>query len=409
MSTGIRLKLALSLIAIVLLQGCEPSKAETPAGPPAPDVSVAEVVARNVTQWDEFNGRVAAVETVSIRPRVSGRVDEVSYTEGQEVEKGQVLFVIDPRPFQAALKLAEAELARASTQAKLAKTEMARVSKLLEAKMISQEDYDKRAAAAQQGDAQIQAAAAAVEIARLNLEFTEVRSPINGRAGQALVTAGNLVNAEISPTLLTTVISLSPVYVYFEGDEQTYLRYVEMARNGERPSSRDVQNPVRVGLANEVGFPHEGYMDFVDNQLDPETGTIRARAVLDNQQRIFTPGLFARVQLLGSGSKAVLLVDDKAILTDQDRKYVYLLGPENRAVRRDVETGRLAEGLRVITSGLSAGDQVIVHGVQKIFYPGMVVNPQQVKMGNLPGNLTPAVALSVEQAPGSAHGGTSGS
>jgi multidrug efflux system membrane fusion protein len=221
-------------------------------------------------------------------------------------------------------------------------------------------------------------------VARLNLEFTRVTSPIDGRAGLALVTPGNLVTTQPNATLLTPVVTLDPVYVYFEGDEQTYLRYAEMARTGEHPSARERPIPVRVGLANENGFPHDGYMDFVDNQLNPQTGTIRARAVLENSKRVFTPGLFARVQLLGGPATDTLLVDDKAILTDQDRKYVYVLNADNQAMRRDVKLGRLVDGMRVITSGLEAEDVVIVHGIQKIFYPGMTVIPQPISMGDMP-------------------------
>ena len=383
----------LPLAAALMLSGCELSSAGPEQGPPPPQVSVAQVVSRDVVEWDEFNGRVEASESVEIRPRVSGYIDAVKYVEGQEVTKGEVLFVIDQRPYQAELERTEAELAQARTQAELARTELARARKLVDARMISQEAYDQRSAAAEQGAASIRAAAAEADVARLNLEFTEVRSPIDGRAGQALVTPGNLVTAQQNATLLTTVVSLNPVYVYFEGDEQTYLRYVEMARSGERPSSRDARNPVRIGLANEQGYPHEGYMDFVDNQLDPETGTIRARAVLDNSDRAFTPGLFARVQLLGRGKHPVLLVDDKAFLTDQDRKYVYVLGPDNQALRRDVKLGRLVDGLRIVIEGLTAEDQVIVHGVQKIFYPGMVVDPQPIAMGDMPDDSIRAVAL----------------
>jgi membrane fusion protein, multidrug efflux system len=221
----------------------------------------------------------------------------------------------------------------------------------------------------------VNAAEAAVETARLNLEFTQVRSPIAGRAGRALVTEGNLI--EPGATVLTTVVSLHPVYVYFDGDEQVYLRSADLARRG-------ADNKVFVGLSNEQGYPHEGVLDFVDNQVDPRTGTIRSRAVLDNRDGAFTPGLFARVRLQGSASHAALLVDDKAVLTDQDRKYVYVLGAGNKAERRDITLGRIVDGLRVVASGLEPGDQVIVHGVQKVFFPGMPVAPQMIAMGDAP-------------------------
>jgi multidrug efflux system membrane fusion protein len=338
-----------------------------------------------VTQWDEFTGHIEAVETVQIQPRVAGYIESVNFGEGKKVKKGDVLFVIDQRPFKAELARAEAELARVHARSQLANAQAARARKLLETRAISEDEYDERIATAAQAKADIRAAEAAIDVAKLNLEYTQVRSPIDGRASRALVTGGNLVSGgEMVPnaTLLTTVVSLDPVYVYFEGDEQTHLRYGEMARRGERPSSREVANPVFVGLANEEGFPHEGRMDFVDNQIDPATGTIRARAVLDNKDRVFTPGLYARVKLLGSGRFPAVLVDDKAILTDQDRKYVYVLGPDNTAQRRDVKLGRMVEGLRIITGGVAAGDQVIVHGVQKIFFPGMTVAPQVIRMGD---------------------------
>lgn len=219
----------------------------------------------------------------------------------------------------------------------------------------------------------MRAAEAAAETARLELEFTEVRSPIAGRAGRALVTEGNLVAA--GNALLTTVVSLDPVYVYFEGDEQTYLRSADLTRRGAR-------NTVRVGLSHETGYPHEGRLDFVDNQVNPQTGTIRSRAVIANGDRAFTPGLFARVQLQGSATQPALLIDDKAVLTDQDRKFVYVLGPDNKALRRDVTLGRMVEGLRVVAAGLAPGDQVIVHGVQKVFFPGMAVQPTEIAMGD---------------------------
>jgi multidrug efflux system membrane fusion protein len=376
--------LLLLIPAAALLAACGHGQPPQQAGgPPPPMVSVAKAELRKVAQWDEFTGRIEAPDTVEIRPRVTGFIEQVRFREGSEVKKGDVLFVIDQRPYKSALARAEAELAQARAQAVLAKGEAARAEKLLETHVLSQEAHDQRIAAQTQADAAVQAAEAAAQTARLNMEFTEVRSPINGRAGQALVTVGNLVQTDPSPSTLTTVVSLDPMYVYFEGDEQTYLRYGEMARRGER-AMHGQRVPVMVGLSNEDGFPHQGYMDFMDNQLDPATGTIRARAVLDNKDRIFTPGLFARVQLLGSDNVPAVLVDDRAILTDQDRKYVYVLGPNNVALRRDIKIGRSAEGLRIVTAGLTPDDQVIVHGVQKIFFPGMPVQPQTIHMGDPP-------------------------
>ncbi len=368
--TGTRFPLSNLLLgaAIAIVVSACSSEAAAPHGaPPPPEVSVAQVLQRDVTQWNDVTGRVAAVETVELRPRVSGYIERVAYREGDEVRKGQLLFVIDPRPYRAALAQAEANLERARSEARLARSQDARAQALVDAKAISREEFDTRKAATAQGDAAVRAAEAAVASARLDLQFTEVRSPIDGRAGRALVTTGNLAQAD--GTLLTTVVSLDPVHVYFETDEQAFLR------DGAAAQSR-----VRVGLADESGHPHAGIVDFVDNQVDPATGTIRARAVLANPDRRFTPGLFARVQLEGGARARALLIDDKAVLTDQDRKYVYVLGKGNQAMRKDVVLGRSVDGLRVVESGLAAQDTVIVNGVQKVFFPGMPVVPKKVAM-----------------------------
>ena len=341
----------------------------------APEVGVAQVLVRSVRHWDEFTGRVAAVESVELRPRVSGYVERVAYAEGQEVAKGDLLFVIDQRPYRAALARAEADLARARSEAQLAQSQDERARTLIAMKAISREEADSRHAAFAQRTAAVHAAEAAVATARLDLQFTEVRAPIAGRTGRALITQGNLARADT--TLLTTLVSMDPVYVDFEGDEQSYLRYNELARKGERAATR---NPVRVGLANESGYPHAGTVDFIDNRVDPNTGTIRARAVLPNPERLFTPGLFARVQLEGSAEFDALLIDDKAVLTDQDRKYVYVLGPDNKALRKDIVPGRMVDGLRVVSAGLAPQDTVIVQGLQKVFFPGMPVQPKTFAM-----------------------------
>lgn len=375
------LTLGAAVVLALAIAGCgsQAAPGEAAGMPPPPEVSVATVLTKNVRQWDEFTGRVAAVETVELRPRVSGYVQRVAYEEGQEVRKGDLLFVVDPRPYRAALDRANAELDRARSEARLAKAQDDRAQTLIEAKAISREEFESRRAASAGSNAAVRAAEAAVAAARLDLQFTQVRSPIDGRAGRALVTKGNLAQADA--TLLTTVVSQDPVHVYFESDEQSFLRYGALARNGERAETR---NRVRVGLANENGHPHEGIVDFMDNQVDPRTGTVRARAVLRNPDRMFTPGLFARVQLEGSGDFRAMLVDDKAVLTDQDRKYVYVLGPKNAAMRKDVVLGRRIDGLRVVESGLQPTDKVIVSGVQKVFFPGMPVAPKQVAMEPAP-------------------------
>lgn len=374
------------LLAAALAVACSSNASPGDGAPPAPEVSVAEVVARPVQQWDDFTGRLSAVETVDLRPRVSGYVHRVAYEEGQVVGKGDLLFEIDPRPYRAALDRAQAELERARSEAKLASAQNVRAQALVEARAISREEFETRNAATAQGNASVRAAEAAVAAARLDLQFTQVRSPIDGRAGRAMVTVGNLAQADA--TLLTTVVSHDPVHVYFEADEQTWLRYSRAARDGERAGT---DSAVRVGLAGEDGYPHAGTVDFVDNRVDPATGTIRARAVLRNPDGLFTPGLFARVQLEGGDRFDALLVDDKAVLTDQDRKYVYVLGEGDTAQRRDVVLGRVVDGLRVVQSGLAPGDRVIVNGLQKVFMPGMPVAAKQVAM-EAPKDATESVA-----------------
>ena len=363
------------LLAAAIAAACSSNASPGDGAPPPPEVSVAGVVERTVRQWDDFTGRVSAVETVELRPRVSGYVQRVAFEEGQLLRKGDLLFEIDPRPYQAALARAEAELARARSEARLAGAQHERAKALVEARAISREEFETRNAASAQGDAAVRAAQAAVAAARLDLQFTRVVSPIDGRAGRAMVTVGNLAQADA--TVLTTVVSQDPVHVYFEADEQTWLRYSRGSSEDQRVGS---DRAVRVGLAGEDGWPHAGTLDFIDNRVDPATGTIRARAVLRNPEGLFTPGLFARVQLEGGAESEALLVDDKAVLTDQDRKYVYVLGEDNTAQRRDVELGRMAEGLRVVRSGLSPEDRVIVSGVQKVFMPGMPVAPTEVAM-----------------------------
>ncbi|WP_349999295.1 efflux RND transporter periplasmic adaptor subunit [Stenotrophomonas lacuserhaii] len=369
-----------SALALAILAACSGGHAEEAGAPPAPEVSAAPVLVKQVSQWDEFSGRVEAVENVDLRPRVSGYIDKVNYIEGQEVKKGDVLFTIDARSYQAEYDRARAEVARARTQSTLARGESERAKRLSEQQAISTETWEQRRAASDQAGAQLQAAQAALDAAALNLEFTRVRAPINGRAGRAMVTAGNLVSAGDAASVLTTLVSLDKVHVYFDADEATFLRYAQMARKGERPSERDESLPVRIGLSGEQGFPHEGKVDFLDNQVTRSTGTIRVRALLDNADRQFTPGLFARVQLLGSGQFQAMLIDDRAVLTDQDRKYVYVVDKNGKAQRRDIALGRSAEGLRIVENGLAAGDKVIVDGVQKVFMPGMPVQAKPVAM-----------------------------
>ncbi|VXB07995.1 Acriflavin resistance protein AcrA [Luteimonas sp. 9C] len=367
-ATGLAVAVALAVA------GCD-TQAQDQTQPPPPEVGVAAVLSEQVQDWNDATGRIAAVESVELRPRVSGYVQRVAYAEGDEVAKGDLLFVIDPRPYRAALQRAEAELARARADAQLATTRHTRAQQLIDASAISRDDFEARSAGRAEAEAAVRGAQAAVDTARLDLAFTEVRAPVAGRAGRAMLTTGNLAQADAS--LLTTVVSQDPVHVYFETDERTYLRHQAMSREGTR---KNADNAVRVGLADETGYPHAGTVDFLDNQIDPATGTVRARAVLPNPDRRFTPGLFARVQLEGAAARPAILIDDKAVITDQDRKFVYVVGEDNTAQRRDIVPGRIVEGLRVVESGLAAGDHVIVNGVQKVFMPGMPVAPKAVAM-----------------------------
>lgn len=367
------------LAALVGLSGCK-SEATTAQQAPAPQVSVAAALERDVTEWDEFTGRLEAVESVEVRPRVTGYIESVSFTEGSTVKKGDLLFVIDPRPYRAELSKAEAELARAVARSELAVADEGRSAKLLDIKAVSREEYDSRINASREAKADVAAARAAVDAAKLNLEFTRITAPISGRVSKAVVTSGNLVTGgSNAATLLTTVVSLDPMYVTFEGDEQIYLKYNELSRRGERSSSRDAANPVLMGLANESGYPHHGAMVFVDNQVDPRTGTIRARASFENKDGFLTPGLFARVKLLGHNSYRAVLVDDRAIGTDQSQKFVYVIDAQNKVTYRPVTVGRLNDGLRIVQQGLQPGETVVVNGLQRV-RPGVVVAPERVAM-----------------------------
>jgi RND family efflux transporter MFP subunit len=376
------LLIAAAAISLSLsLSACGPTEtasAAANAAPPAPQVSVAKVLTKEITEYDEFTGRFEAVERVEIRPRVSGYISSVNFVQGHEVKKGDVLFVIDPRPYQADYKKAKADLARARTQLTLAKSERERAVKLLEVHAISREEFDSRASGTEQAEANVAAAEAAVDMAALNLTFTEVRSPISGLVSRAAITTGNLVAS--GQTLLTTVVSMSPIYVEFEGDEQAYLKYNEMARKGERESSRTAANAVYVGLADENGYPHEGKMVFLDNELHPETGTIRARAELDNSDRRYTPGMFARIKLAGTGKYSALLINDSAVGTDQSVKFVLVVNAKNQAEYRQVKLGPLVDGLRVVREGLKPGETIVVNGLQRV-QPGSPINPQLVAMG----------------------------
>jgi RND family efflux transporter MFP subunit len=366
------------ILILALTSGCSP---QAKPGPPPPEVATAKVLSKRITEWDEFTGRFEAVDSVQVRPRASGYMEQVLFREGQSVRKDDVLFIIDRRPYQADYDRARAGLALAQSQLELARLEAERVQKLKDSGAVSREEYDERLSLLNQQEASVTAARATLDTAALLLSFTKVLAPVDGRVGRAEVTRGNLVaGGNEGGTLLTTIVSVDPIYVYFEGDENVYLRYQAMARSHERSSSREVRNPVRVGLADEQGFPHKGYMDFVDNQLNVATGTIRARAVLENKEGRFTPGLFARVQLLGSAEYDAILIEDRAVGTDQSQNFVLVLGADNKLEYRAVQLGRTFEGLRIVRKGLGGDEVIVTSGLQRV-RPGMQVTPKMTTMG----------------------------
>jgi RND family efflux transporter MFP subunit len=373
------LLLAAASAAALLVSACARNEAAQRQAAPPPQVTVAASISRKVTEFDEFTGRFEAVERVEVRPRVSGYISSVNFTDGNEVRKGDVLFVIDPRPYAAERDKARAQLAQARSQLALAKSERERATKLLGQHAISQEEFDTRTAGNEQAQASVAGAQAALDAADLNLEFTRVTAPIAGRISRALVTSGNYVAS--GQTLLTTLVSLDPIYVTFDGDEQAYLRYNKLAGASVHTASREAaRNPVVVGLANESGYPHQGALVFLDNALDPATGTIHSRALLDNHERLFTPGLFARIRLLDSAQRDAVLVNDSAIGTDQTVRYVLVVGAGDKVEYRPVQLGPVIDGLRVVQSGLTAGETVVVNGLQRV-RPGAQVQPHHVAMG----------------------------
>jgi RND family efflux transporter MFP subunit len=369
-----------ALLMTVLLTGCG-GKSDPVPKPPPPTVTVARPLVKQVTDWDEYTGRLAAVDSVKVRARVSGYLKSVHFKDGAFVSKGDLLFVIDPRPYQAALDRAKARADQAKAQLELARDERARAERLFESNAVSQQEFQARVQAEREAAARLEAAQAAVHAARLNLGFTHVRAPISGRISREFVTDGNLISGgTANSTLLTTIVSLDPIYVYFTADERSVLRYMRLARRGIRPSSRDFRNPVRLQLADEKDFPHKGYMDFVDNQIDEATGTMMGRAVIPNPNYLLVPGLFARVKLRGEGPYKALLVPDEAIGTDQVQKFVYVLGKNNIIARRQVQLGEVIGGLRVIRAGLSADDEVVIKGIQRV-QAGSPVTPERASLG----------------------------
>jgi RND family efflux transporter MFP subunit len=368
--------IALAVLAMgTMLTGCGKPPAKTA---PPPVVSVVQPVTRDIIEWDEYIGRLEAPETVEIRARVSGYLDKVHFKEGKEVKKGDLLFTIDKRPYQADYDRAEAEHQRAESQADLAKSDAERAKNLIATKAISVEDFDTKTKTYTSALAAVKSAKAAMDSARLNLEFTEIHAPIEGRISSALVTEGNLVSGGVSgagASLLTTLVSLDPLYCYGSADERAILKYIQLSKEGKRTSARDQEIPAEMGLADETGFPHKGRMDFVDNRVDPNTGTLRARGVFPNADHSLSPGFFARLRIPGSGKYAALLIPDRALGSDQSQKFVYVVNAEKKVEFRPVKIGPIIDGLRVVKEGLKPGEQIIVEGLLRV-RPGVTVDPK---------------------------------
>lgn len=379
----------LLLFAILALSACKGEKeadhAAAPGASGGPPVSVAEVIQRQIVESESFSGRLEAVESVEVRARVTGYIQAVKFKQGEPIRKGDVLLQIDPRPFQATLATADAALAAARARAELARSELARTEMLVRDNAASRQELDQRSAALRDTEAAVRAAQAQVERARLDLGFTRVTAPITGRVGRIEVTTGNLVQGDApgSP-LLTTIVSVSPIYASFEIDEAIFLKY-----GLNKPGAR---LPVGVGLSNEEGFPHKATLSFVDNQVDVRTGTVRARAIVPNSNGALTPGLYARVSLSDEKqARQAILITDRAVGTDQSKKFVLVVGADNKAMYREVKLGPRVNGLRVVESGLAAGEKVVVNGLHRA-QPGSTVAPEVVPMESPNGSQPAATA-----------------
>jgi multidrug efflux system membrane fusion protein len=365
---------ALVIAVPILLSACSRADAQSSNAPPPPKVTAAEVVTRDVTEWDEFTGRLEPVHSVAIRPRVSGFVAAVRFDEGAIVHKGDLLFEIDARPFQTEVDRLRAELMSVEATVRRAQNDLERAQRLSSDKAMSPEEIDRRAAFAEESKAQVKAVAAALRAAELNLEFTRVTSPIDGRVGRAIVTAGNLVSSGPGEaTLLTTVVSIDPIYASFDADEQTFQRYVTLAHEGKRANARDMGLPIHMALPSDDGYPREGTLNFLDNQINAGTGTIRGRAIFRNRDVSLTPGSFVRLRIPGSASYRALLIQDRAVGTDLDKRYVYVVGADGKVEYRVVQLGPIIDDLRVVRSGLKSGDVVVINGLQRI-RPGAQVD-----------------------------------
>jgi multidrug efflux system membrane fusion protein len=367
----------------LLTVGCQKSSLP-PGAPPSPVVTASQPARRSVVEWDQYQGRMEPAESVEIRARVTGYLQSINFKDGAEVKQRDLLFVIDPRPYQAEVDRAQADLQQAVTRFELASNEWVRAQRLLRSKAISEEEADGRAKAERQAQGAIDSSRAAVEVARLNLDYTRITAPIRGRISRRLITEGNLVNGnQGQATLLTTIVSLDPIYCYFDADETSILHYQQLARQGKSDSLRGGKVPCEVELANETGFPHKGLLDFVENQVDPSTGTLRVRGVFANPDRILQPGFFARARVPATAEYAAMLIPDSAVGTDQDQKFVYVVNAEEAAEYRIVKLGPMIDGLRVVREGLGSNDWVVVNGLMSV-RPGAKVSANRAALASTP-------------------------
>ena len=360
------------------------AKAAPAAAQQAATVDVAPVMSKTITDWQEYSGRLEAIDQVDIRPQVSGKLIAVHFKDGSLVKKGDLLFTIDPRPFEAELNRAQAQLASTEAQVTYTASNLSRIQRLIQSNAVSRQELDLAENDARSANANLQAARAAVQSARLNLEYTRITAPVSGRISRAEVTVGNVVSAGNGAQVLTSLVSVSRLYASFDVDEQTYLKYISNQRNS-------AQVPVYMGLANESGFSREGTINSIDNNLDTTSGTIRVRATFDNPNGVLLPGLYARIRLGGGQPRAAILVSPNAIGVDQDKRFVVVVDAKNQTAYREVKLGTQQDGLQIINSGLQAGDRVVVNGLQRI-RPGDPVTPHLVPMPNaqITANTTPA-------------------
>ncbi|MFH1117380.1 MAG: efflux RND transporter periplasmic adaptor subunit [Pseudomonadota bacterium] len=396
--------LAALVLAVLAVGGCgRHEQSDSPGKARRDKVQVAKPVEREIIEWDQYTGRFAAIESVEVRSRVGGYLQSIHFQDGAVVNKGDLLFIIDPRPFKAVLEQAKGELQRAEARSELTKRQLARQATLFGENAISRDQYDTRFSEHRQALAQEHAARAAVTAAELNLEFTEVRSPIKGRISRHLVTVGNLINGgSADSTLLTTIVSLDPLYFYFDVDERTYLKYAGLAEKGQLPALRDGGTPAFAKLSNESDFFHRGHIDFIDTRIADDTGSMRFRAVFPNPRMTLVPGMFARVRVPGSSKYDAVLIPGSAVGRDQAVQFVYVTNKDGVVERRNIELGPDACGLRIVRKGLNADVGVVVNGTQGI-RPGAVVEPVEEEISLTARNcLAAEYAKAVAQSSGDA-------